>query len=161
MSLKTIVIRWEGPHTRESVQSSGLRNGLYFLSGRRKYERKDQIQYFGITTQPYYKRFKNKYHAVNYVTKNLQIWLGQIEYPQSFETHHLELAEACLIYFWQPSINNRGKIRPSKPVCIVSRWTKLDGSVRQNRLNIYKDLPDVLWWDEEYWRTGNLRLKQE
>lgn len=162
MSLKTIVIRWQGPYfTPESVKSSRLRNGLYFLAGRRKYERKDQIQYFGITSQPYHERFRNPYHAIHYITRNLQIWLGQVEYPQQFELRDPNLAEHCLIYFWQPNINKVYKARPSKPVCIVSRWTKPDGSVRRNRLNIYKDLPDVLWWDESYWRSGNLTAWQD
>jgi hypothetical protein len=66
-----------------------------------------------------------------------------------------------LIYFWQPNLNKIGKIWPSEPVCLVSRWTKLDGSVRRRRDYVYKDLPDVLWWDNEYWRTGNLKLEQD
>jgi hypothetical protein len=28
---------------------------------------------------------------------------------------------------------------------------------RKNRLAIYRELPDVIWWDGEYWSTGNLR----
>lgn len=91
----------------------------------------------------------------------LRIWLGQIKYPTHFNRKHLDLAEKCLIYFWQPELNKIGKISPSEPVCIVSRWTKPNGDVRKNRLGIYKELPDILWWGEdEYWRTGNLTLWQ-
>lgn len=158
MPLRTIVIGWEGPHSLESVYESDLGNGLYFVSGRMKHERKDRIQYFGITKRPYSERLKERDHAVKQVTKNRQIWLGQIEYPGRFTRAHLELAEGCLIYFWGESNLNKNKlVKPPKPVCLISRWLKRDREVRWNRLSIYKDLPDVLWWDGEYWRTGNLK----
>jgi hypothetical protein len=162
MFIKTIIIRWEGPHTFESASSSDLGNGLYFLSGRRRYERTDQIQYFGITTrEKYHDRIRYDHHALVQIREDsLRIWLGQIEYPRRFNVDHLKLAERCLIYFWQPNLNTIGKIRPSEPVCLVSRWTKLDGSVRRKRESVYKELPGVLWWDNEYWRSGNLTLWQ-
>lgn len=158
MPLRTLVISWEGPHTIESTRTSDLGNGLYFLSGRKRYERKDHIQYFGITEVPYHQRFR-KHHAIAQITKNLGIWLGQVEYPRRFDRTHLELAEACMIYFWggDEIINRRKLIRPPQPVCLISRWTKTNGDTRLNRLAIYRDLPDVLWWDGEYWRTGNLK----
>ena len=84
-----------------------------------------------------------------------------MESPRRVKQDHLKLAEACLIYFWQPNLNKIGKIWPSEPVCLVSRWTKLDGSIRRRWDYVYKDLPDVLWWDNEYWRTGNLKLEQD
>ena len=162
MSVKTIIVRWEGPHTLESVGSTGLGNGLYFLSGRARYERTDQIQYFGITTREYRDRIKQDHQALARIREDtLGIWLGQLEYPRRVKADHLKLAEACLIYFWQPNLNKIGKIRPSEPVCLVSRWTKTDGSVRRRRGSVYKALPDVLWWDNEYWRTANLRLEQD
>ena len=162
MALKTIVIGWSEPYALEEVQSSELQNGLYFLSGRRRYERSDQIQYFGITMREYRKRIKHDHQALGQIREEtLGIWLGQIEYPRRVNVGHLKLAEACLIYFWQPNLNKIGKIWPSEPVCLVSRWTKLDGSVRRRRDYVYKDLPDVLWWDNEWWRTGNLRLEQD
>lgn len=155
--MRTIVIGWQGPYTLESVYESDLGNGLYFISGRMKYERRDQIQYFGITERTYRERLRDRHHAVERVTKNRQVWLGQVEYPSRFTRGHLELAEACLIYFWGSSKLNRKKLaKPPKPVCLIARWLKPDGEVRLKRRHIYRDLLDVLWWDGEYWRTGNL-----
>ncbi len=91
------------------------------------------------------------------ITKNPAVWLGQIEYPRRFTRKHLELVESCLIYVWGPNLNRRKLITPPESVCLISRWLKPDGAARKNRLAIYREPPDVLWWDGEYWRTGNLR----
>lgn len=162
MLLRTIVIRWEGPLSLEDVAGSDLENGLYFFAGKKKYERRDQIQYFGITKNLYRNRINDRHHALWKIRSDtVSVWLGHIEYPEDFEYDVLRLAERCLIYFWQPELNEKGKARPSKPVCIVSRWTKPGGKVRKQRLEIYRDLPDVLWWDDdEYWRYGNLRMME-
>jgi hypothetical protein len=158
MTLRTIVIGWWGPYTPEDVRFADLENGLYFLGGRRKYERQDQIQYFGITEGSYRRRLNRWHHAMSQITKNPRVWLGQIEYPRRFTRRHLELAEDCLIYFWGPNLINQKKlITPPESVCLISRWLRPDGEARKNRLAIYRELPDVLWWDGEYWRTGNLR----
>ena len=157
MALKTIIIGWRGPYTPEDLHLSDLENGLYFLSGRRKYERQDQIQYFGITGGPYRRRLNRWHHAMGQITKNPKIWLGQIESPVRFTRGHLELAEGCLIYFWAPNLNRLKLVTPPEPVCLISKWLKHDGKIRKNRLAIYRELPDVLWWDGEYWRKGNLK----
>jgi hypothetical protein len=157
MALKTIAIGWWGPYTPEDVRFSDLDNGLYFLGGRRKYERQDQIQYFGITEGPYRKRLNQWHHAMGQITKNQAVCLGQIEYPRRFARRHLELAKGCLIYFWGPNLNRKKLVTPPEPVCLISRWLRPDGEPRKNRLAIYRELPDVVWWDSEYWRTGNLK----
>jgi hypothetical protein len=94
---------------------------------------------------------------MGHITKNPTVWLGQIEYPRRFNRKHLELAEGCLIYFWGPNLNRSKLVTPPELVCLISRWLKPDGEARKNRLAIYRELPDVIWWDDEYWRTGNLR----
>jgi hypothetical protein len=124
----------------------------------RKSQRKpDQIQYFGITGGPYRRRLNRWHHALGQITRNPRVWLGQIEYPDEFSRSSLELAEGCLIYFWGPKLNKKKLVTPPKPVCLISRWLRPDGEARKNRQAIYKGLPDVVWWDGEYWRTGNLK----
>jgi hypothetical protein len=157
VALRTIVIGWRGPFTSEEVRSSDLGNGLYLLDGRRRYERRDYIQYFGITEGSYHERLNRRHHKMGQITRNRTVWLGQIEYPGRFTRKHLELAEGCLIYFWGLGLNEKKLVTPSDPVCLISRWLKPDGGARKNRLAIYRELPDVIWWDGEYWRTGNLR----
>ncbi len=54
------------------------------------------------------------------------------------------------------SVNRKKLAKPPKPVCLIAWWLKPNGEVRLKRRLIYRDLLDVLWWDGEYWRTGNL-----
>ena len=92
MSVETIIIRYEGPHTLERVDSSDLENSPYFLSGRRRHERTDQIQYFGITTRKYRNRIRYDHQALGQIREDtLGIWLGQLEYPKRVRADHLNL----------------------------------------------------------------------
>jgi hypothetical protein len=71
----------------------------------------------------------------------------------------LELAEHCLVSFWQPTLNNRKTIYyPRDPICFISQWFKKDEQPYLRRPSILIDLPDLLWWDKERWRTGNLKV---
>lgn len=156
----TIIVRWEGPHTLQDVSESRLGRGLYFLTGRRRYEREDKLQYFGITKNSFRGRINHRHHAVQKIQRNLRVWLGHLEYPDEFDREYLEIAEGAMIYFWEPElINVKKRYRPPEPVCLVARWCKPNGEPRLKRLSIYADLPDVLWWDGEAWRVGNLRMK--
>ncbi|MBV9469844.1 MAG: hypothetical protein JO316_20295 [Abitibacteriaceae bacterium] len=156
MSLKTIIIRWHGPHSLEQIKTSDRWNGLYMLAGRRKYQREEQMQYCGITEGYFCDRLNSRHHKMKQIKHELSIWLGEVAYPTKFNRSHLELAEQCIIYFWQLKLNERKIIKPPQSVCVVSHWFTRSGNTRLNRLAIYKDLPDVLSWDEKRWRTGNL-----
>lgn len=155
----TIKIHWKGSYSLEEVNEMDDGNGLYLLDGKQRYERKSDIQYFGITEQEYRKRFSDKSHKIHDITRDLKIWLGEIIYPQNFEREHLKTAEAIMIYYWQPNLNTQNKPYPPRPTTIVSHWFKKDGSARVNQ--VYKNLHDVMSWDGEYWRTGNLTVYLE
>lgn len=114
----------------------------------------DRIQYFGITEGPYRRRLNRRHHAISQITKNPTVWLRQIEYPRRFTRRHFEFAEGCLIYFWEPNIDQNKLVTPPEPVCLISRWLRPDGEARRNRLAIYRELPDVVWWDGRVLEDG-------
>ncbi|MEI6707837.1 MAG: hypothetical protein WCK96_11960 [Methylococcales bacterium] len=156
----TIKIHWKGVYSLDEVNKREDGNGLYLLAGKRKYKQEDSdIQYFGITEKKYKERFSDKNHPIHDITRDLKIWLGEVIYPQNFELKHLKTAEAIMIYYWQPNLNTQNKPYPPRPTTIVSHWFKKDGSPRINQ--VYKNLHDVMSWDGEYWRTGNLSVYQE
>lgn len=161
MSLKTIIVQWTGPFTLEEVCESEGGNGIYLLTGKRKYERSEQIQYCGITEGEFcYRINKAQHHKLNEIREEtLSIWLGEVVYPKKFKRSHLELAEHCFVYWWQPNLNeSKTAYCPNNPVCFISQWFTKDGEARLNCPPIVKDLPDVLWWDEEQWRSGRLKV---
>lgn len=155
MSHLAITVHWRGPFAQEDVVSTELGNGLYMFAGKRPYERSEQIQYCGITEGLFRNRF-SQHHKIFEITRDLTIWLGQISVPEDFTRTHLETAEKIVVYFWQPNLNERKKVSLPRPTTLISHWFKYDGMVRFNQKEIYRDLPDVLCWDGQYWRTGNL-----
>lgn len=150
-------MNWQGPYSLEEACESGLGNGLYLLTGKRRYERNEQIQYCGITEGLYRNRFR-QHHKAFEITREQKIWLGSVAYPVEHTRTHLETAESIIVYFWQPNLNERKKFRPPRPTALISHWFKPDGSPRYNQMSIYADLHDVLCWDGELWRSGNLRV---
>jgi hypothetical protein len=158
--MKTIILNWFGPYTFEEVLSdkeSG--NGLYLATGKRAYERVSKIQYCGITERGFAKRLKT-HHKVNQITNDREFWLGKIEYPQNHNREILEVAEKIIVWTWQLPLNEKKKDTPSKPTTIIHFWFNREGLPRKNQLKIYKDFKDVLSWDGEYWRTGNLKVEE-
>jgi len=154
----TVVVKWKGPYEWEDVCKSESRNGIYLITGKQPRQRKERIQYCGITENKFSARLRQKGHAREAIrSATLEIWLGEIVYPDEFDKSHLGIAEHCFVSFWQPPLN-RNLIRyvPSQAVCLISEWFFPDDSARRERPDIIADLPDVLWWDEERWRTGQL-----
>lgn len=162
MSQVTINIHWYGPFSKEDIPRLDEGNGLYMLTGKRRYQKSDsEIQYFGITETSYRARFRN-HPALEKINRDLNIWLGEIAYPADHGRDHLETAESILIYFWQPELNIRKKFRcPTLPTTLVSHWYAADRRPRLRQQRIYKQLPDVICWDGAYWRTGNLSVCEE
>jgi hypothetical protein len=158
MEQHTIILNWEGPFTLDEVLENKQRsNGLYIITGKGKYERCIDIQYCGITEGSFYNRLKN-HHKASLVTREQEIWLAKVEYPVEVTRTFLEKAESIIVYFWQPNLNDRKKVYPPTPITLVNKWYKKDGSPRLRQHSMMKDLADVLCWDGEYWRSGNLSV---
>ena len=156
MSHNTIVIRWTGSVPVGDLED-GLGGGLYLLSGCCRYERNDTVQYCGITKRDFPKRL-SEHHKAHLITRNLRCWTGTIEYPAKPSRATLEIAETLLIYFAQPPLNERKKLSVPKSTTVVSHWYKRNGEPRINQQGLLADFPDVISWDGEYWREGNLRV---
>lgn len=159
MEHKIIQINWFGPYRDlEEVKESGRGNGLYLLAGLRKFERGEaSIQYCGITKNAYSQRFVN-HHALSQISRDLLIWLGQIAVPENYSRAEIELAEKIIVFFWQPELNTRLRDWAPDPTTVISHWYTADGKIRINQKAIYRDLEDVMSWDGEYWRSGNLAV---
>ena len=155
----TLIINWKGPYSYDDITNNPeLRNGLYLATGKQKYERGDNsIQYCGITEGNFSSRFRN-HHKLPRITREQEFWLGTVAVPANASRYYLEMAEALIIYFWQPSLNEKKKISPPKSTTVINYWFTKDGQPRFRQRAIYKDLPDVLSWDTEHWRTGNLTV---
>ncbi len=135
--------------------------GLYLLAGRRKKKKANDIHYCGKTVQPFRTRLKN-HHKVYKIKKDLEIWLGKIVFPDKPSDKDLKIAERILVYFWQPKLNEKLRYDPPpQPTNLISHWFTADGTPRRRQRAIYKDLHDVLCWDGELWRTGNLSVYED
>lgn len=155
-SHRTIILHWKGPYSPEELSDMpDAKCGAYLATGKIKYKQADEIQYCGITEGRFWTRIRN-HHKVHEINRNQMFWIAKVAYPQKITRSLLELAESIIIYFWQPTLNERKKINQPKPVTLVNHWFKKDGQPRFRQNSLCKNLDDVLSWDGELWRTGNL-----
>jgi hypothetical protein len=153
---QTIVIEWFGPVSWETIENLEA-GGLYIFTGKQKHQRKDSIQYIGITEGNYRHRF-TRHHKVLLITRDLRCWVGQIIHPTNLGRVGLERAESMLVYFAQPELNERKVIYPPYPTAVISHWFTEREMPRYNRQGIFRNFPDVISWDGHNWREGNLRV---
>ena len=157
----TIIIEWQGPYNLEEIkEDSDWGDGLYIATGILKNKQTEEIQYCGLTEGGFYGRLSS-HHKIISITRNQQFWIGEVVYLKKPTRFHMEMAESIIIYFWQPTLNERKTAYPPKPVTLISYWLKPDGSPRLRQHKLCKDLDDVLSWDGKYWRTGNLSIEEE
>lgn len=157
----TVIIDWQGPYNYSEIEENpDWSNGLYLATGKLKYEREATIQYCGITEGSFIGRFK-RHHKVHEINRGQEFWLGTVKYPEDTSRHFLEIAESIIIYFWQPALNDRKKAFPPKPITLINKWFKKDGSPRLRQHTMCKHLSDVISWDGELWRNGNLQVWEE
>ena len=160
----TVIIEWRGPFNLEELKTVEEGNGLYLLTGKLidKRAKTNDLLYCGITEKKFCKRVNYGHNAVKKINPNsLAIWIGCLKYPKECVRQHLEDAEGAFISFWDTKLNDKKKrYQPDYAVCIVSRWCKKNGVAYKRwpaELGFIKMLDDVLWWDLEEWRIGNLR----
>ena len=153
-------------YTLSELQKLEDGNGVYLLTGTKKYSRSTtsitKVLYCGITERRFAVRVNEKHHQVpNIKTTNLRIWIGCPIFPASYERSHLELLETCLVSFWQPELNQKKKAYyPRKPICLVVKWCKPDDSACKRLPDDISELKDVMWWDCNDWRIGDLKVKR-
>ena len=164
--LETIVLSWKGPYTLSELERIPDGNGIYLLTGTKKYSRSllsfTKVLYCGITERRFSVRVNEKHHQVpNIKPTNLRIWIGCPIFPVNHDRSHLELLETCLVSFWQPELNQKKKAYyPRKPICLVVKWCKQDGTAYKRLPDDISELKDVMWWDCKDWRTGDLKVQR-
>lgn len=157
----TVIVEWCGPYSYYEIEENKhWGNGLYLATGKLRYEREATIQYCGITEGGFHRRMKN-HHKIHEINREQEFWIGTIKYPDSASRYYLEMAESIIVYFWQPTLNERKKIIAPTPITLISKWFKKDNTPRLRQHSMCKDLDDVLSWDGNYWRSGNLQVWQE
>jgi len=153
---QTIVIEWCGPVSLETISDWGP-GGLYMFTGKLKGQQYDRIQYIGITEGRYQDRFY-RHHKIDLITRDRKCWVGKVMHPHRLRREWLERAESILIYLVDPKLNSRKKVYLPRPTAIISHWFTQEGEPRYNRHGIFKKFPDVISWDGDHWREGNLRV---
>jgi hypothetical protein len=155
----TVIVNWYGPYTYEEIEEKrDWKNGLYLATGKLKYkQRSATIQYCGITEGSFYRRFKN-HHKIYAINRELKFWIGTITYPDDASRYFLEMAESMIIFFWEPELNERKKLTLPTSITLINKWFKKDRSPRFRQHPMCNNLTDVLSWDGELWRTGNLKV---
>jgi hypothetical protein len=154
MKERVFLIHWRGPFTDAQLAEMDESGVLYLAVGRVECQRRDEIQYCGITEQSICYRIM-RHSKLSQITSNRQIWVGWIMSHRTTRAV-LEAAESLLVYLWQPSLNERKTVHPPKPTTLISHWFKHDWKPYSQKPDVFKDLFDVICWDGEYWRVGQL-----
>lgn len=159
--MRTFIINWCGAYSFEELESDKeFGNGIYLITGKRKHQRTSEIQYCGITEDSFYNRFKT-HHKRDVVFREQKFWLGKFAYPIETNRSVLEAAEKIIIYFWEPFLNEKKKVSPPESTTILNFWFDKNHNPRFKRLAIYEELKDVISWNGENWRTGNLKVGRD
>lgn len=159
-ALNVTIVHWRGPFKIEELGRIECSNGLYMVTGRAKYQKKAWVKYFGITEKSFKSRLTNGSHPTNQGIRpeTKEIWIGQIVYPIGYTRDLLEWVEHCLIYIWQPPLNTAKKLVPFRPVCLINQWFHPEEPPVQRKMrpDVVKNQPDVMWYNNDMWRTGDL-----
>lgn len=154
----TVIVNWRDPFSYDEIESNpDLGDGLYLATGKLKHKREETIQYCGITEGSFIRRFKS-HHKLHNINRDKKFWIGKVQYPDEASRYYLEMAESMIIYFWQPELNEMKKISLPKPITLINNWYKKDYTPRYRQHPMCKYLADVLSWDGELWRSGNLKV---
>ena len=166
---QTIVIFWDGPYSIAEVKALDRSkpnngNGFYLIVGTRKYRKTKALDYCGITTLSFGTRIYEHEQTGRFdkFKGEVEIWLGNCEQPETPDAATLRRAEKMLIVGWNVEGNVQGKASFPAPTCLVMRWYfAANGNPRKRRPDFARALPDVLWFEDQTWWTGQLRVQFE
>ncbi|VVT16021.1 hypothetical protein [Erythrobacter sp. EC-HK427] len=149
-----IAVNWFGPYwgTLEETRAVARRDfddGLYMCLGKAAYQRKRSMQYVGIGT-PLCSRLSDSHHALPRVTRERQIWLGEVATAEP-SGKKIKATKATLDYaewlharFMQLPLNDKKtKGLPPRSVTVLNRWWKQDYVTMRDR-RPHPDWPDFI-----------------
>ncbi len=146
------VINWHGPYDDYNLYDNKVKNCLYLITGKRKYERNESILYCGITTRTVFDRVNDLNHKSWTVTRNIQYWIGIIEYSRKPSKHLLTKLEHIIINFWKP-IGNTQNVNnlPKTKLVLINQWRKIDGKLRVKNVFEAQKLDDIIFFNGNQW----------
>ena len=163
---QTIVVFWDGPYSVDEVKKLDRSkeingNGFYLIVGTRKRQKLKSLDYCGITTRSFGIRIYEHEQSGRFeqFRDDVEIWLGNCEQPTTPDALSLRRAEHMIIQGWDVAGVIQGKASFPAPTCLVMRWYFKEGHPRKRRPDFMRDLPDVLWFEDEMWWTGKLRVQ--
>lgn len=151
--MKSLValVDWYGPYSLEEAlpASFDYGDGLYAFIGKRSYQRQTSLQYIGLASN-LARRLSSNHHKLPAVTKDLQLWLGEVASPRSpgrkikVTDRMLDLAEWAHVYFLQLPLNDKKKASPPDlPITVYNRWWRTDYETRHKK-RPHADWPDII-----------------
>ena len=147
-----ISIDWFGPYNLESAAkaaSSDFGAALYLCIGKRKFQKDQSLQYIGIGNDVR-TRLKNDHHKLKHVSRDRQIWLGEISTAEP-SGRKLKVTPATLDYsewayarFFDLPLNEKKTIGlPERSFTVLNRWWHKDYE-RSRKNRPHKDWPDLI-----------------
>ena len=149
------LVNWFGPYSLEDAAPASFdyKDGLYMAIGKLPYERCVYLQYMGLASS-LSRRLNNAHHKLGNVTKEVSIWLGEVESPRTpgkkikVTDRMLDLAEWAHIYFLKLPLNQKKrKTPPDKQIIVYNRWWKTDYETRFQK-RPHADWPDLIDYSE-------------
>jgi len=147
-----IAIDWYGPYTLEDAfetAKSDFRFALYLCIGKRKFQRKQSLQYVGIGTNVS-KRLAKTHHKLQHVSRDRQIWLGEIATAEPSGKKMrptpatLDFAEWAYARFFDLPLNEKKTVgMPSRSFTVLNRWWKKDYETPFQK-RPHADWPDLI-----------------
>ncbi|GBE30159.1 MAG TPA: hypothetical protein ENH10_10380 [Bacteroidetes bacterium] len=155
-----VVINWFGPYSYRgaihAARDDGYTDGLYLAIGRQKFDKKDRVQYVGVSNN-LYKRIKPIHPTLKLIDQKLILWLGEVASTGipgkqiAGKSPALEMAEWAHVYFIDPILNDKKRMNPpSSPVTVINRWWHSDYETPWKR-KPHADWPDMIdYWGKEF-----------
>ncbi len=157
-SLKSYSVKWYGPfHSISDVedweQEENISYHLYLLQGKRR-NAKNYSYYCGRTGRSCSRRFKDKYHHINEIPQQQNIWVGR--FTNRFNGEDIKVAENLLIHTLARKVNETQLINKvsldfqsmEKNICMVIQWSNPRLN-KQPENSIKTMFPDVIVYDSD------------
>jgi len=157
------LVKWYGPYDDDTLVQNDTKNCLYLITGKKKHQRNQSILYCGITKRTVSDRVNDKNHKSWNVVREIQYWVGVVDYSRKPSEYLLRKLEHILIYFLKTEENSQNKDSlPKRRMILVNQWYRPDGIRRKNQIHEAQKLQDLIFFSENEWLICNtLKIPKE